>query len=60
MSQESGLSKFAWTCLVIQTVFGIMFILMVRYSDSANASHIANQLGEDHELKENIEKYPGT
>ncbi len=59
MAQEQGLSKFAWTCLILQTVFGVLFILMVRYDDSADAAHIENQLGTNHDLKENIEKYPG-
>ena len=56
--QKSSLTKFAWTCLVLQICFGILFVLLVRYSDSADASHKENQKGEDHELKENIEKYP--
>ena len=57
-NQKSSLSKFAWTCLVLQICFGILFVLLVRYSESADAAHKANQKGEDHDLKENIEKYP--
>ena len=56
--QKSSLSRFAWTCLTLQICFGILFILLVRYSDSANAAHVENQQGKDHDLKENIEKYP--
>ena len=59
MSQEQGLSKFAWTCLILQSIFGVLFILMVRYDKSAMANHVENQLGKDHDLKENLEKYPG-
>ena len=58
MSHASS-SKFAWTCLIFQIVFGILFTLLVRYGDSADAKHKENQLGENHELKENLEKYPG-
>lgn len=58
MAQETGQSKFAWTCLIIQIVFGILYVLMVRYADSADAKHVANQLGTDHELEENLQKYP--
>jgi len=32
---------------------------MVRYAESADAKHTKNQLGNDKELKENLEKYPG-
>ena len=30
----------------------------MRYGESADAKHKENQYGTDHELKENIEKYP--
>ena len=53
-----SLSKFAWTCLIIQIIFVILFILLVRYGESADAHHKENQYGTDHELKENVEKYP--
>ena len=56
---HASLSKFAWTCLICQIVFGILFTLMVRYDTSADAAHKENQLGTNHELKENLEKYPG-
>ena len=32
--------------------------LLYRYAPSASARHVANQNHEDHELKENLEKYP--
>jgi len=58
-SQSLALTKFAWTCAIFQLIFGILFVLFVRYSDSADAKHVENQLGKSHELKENLEKYPG-
>lgn len=51
-------TKFAWACLVIQVVIGILFFLLVRYDDSADATHTQNRLGHNEELKEAIEKYP--
>jgi len=58
VSQATGLSKFAWTCLVLQVVIGGAYVLLVRYHPSADAKHVENQKGEEHELKENLEKYP--
>ena len=64
MSNHQALSqaKFAWTCLILQICFGILFVLLVRYSESADASHTENQKGEDtkirKDLKHNLEKYP--
>jgi hypothetical protein len=31
-----------------------------RYHESADAKHIENQLGTNKELRETLEKYPGT
>ena len=59
LAQEVGLSKFAWTALILQITFAVLFLLLVRYGDSADAKHLDNQLGKDHELEENIKKYPG-
>ena len=42
-------------------MFGVAYILLVRYGESANATHISNQIhGEkqDEELRENMDKYP--
>ena len=44
-------------------VFGIAYMFLLRYEDSANAKHIPNQLRgheKDEKLKENLEKYPST
>ena len=44
-------------------VFGIAYMFLLRYEDSANAKHIPNQLRgheKDQKLKENLEKYPST
>ena len=54
-----SLSKFAWTCVILQIVFVILFTIFVRYGDSANAHNKENQEGKNDELKENLEKYPG-
>ena len=62
---HASLSKFAWTCLIVQIIFGILFTLLVRYDTSADAAYkddngqYVNQLGTNEELKENLEKYPG-
>ena len=56
--QKLSQAKFAWTCLILQICFGILFVLLVRYSESADATHEENQKGLDHDLKENLEKYP--
>lgn len=56
--QKLSQAKFAWTCLILQICFGILFVLLVRYSESADARHSENQKGLDHDLKENLEKYP--
>ena len=56
--QEVGLSKFAWTALILQISFAVVYLLLVRYGESADAKHIENQLGKDHELEENLKKYP--
>ena len=60
MSNHQALSqaKFAWTCLILQICFGILFVLLVRYSESADARHTENQKGKDLDLKHNLEKYP--
>jgi len=61
---HASLSKFAWTCLIVQIIFGILFTLLVRYDTSADAAYkddngqYVNQLGTNEELKENLEKYP--
>ena len=42
-------------------MFGVFYLLMVRYGESADAKHIQNQIhgkGQDEELNENLEKYP--
>ena len=56
--QRLSQAKFAWTCLILQICFGILFVLLVRYAESADATHEENQKGQDKELKENLEKYP--
>ncbi|TRY64235.1 hypothetical protein TCAL_03556, partial [Tigriopus californicus] len=60
-SQFIAQTKFAWACLVIQVVVGILFFLLVRYDDSADATHTPNRLGHNghnEKLQEAIEKYP--
>ena len=56
--QEVALSKFAWTCMILQICFAIFFLLFVRYGHSADALYADGH--HDKELEENIEKYPGT
>jgi hypothetical protein len=58
MGQEVAQSKFLWTLLILQIVFVVFFFLLVRYHPSADASHVENQKGHDHDLEENLEKYP--
>ena len=55
--QEVALTKFAWTCMILQICFAIFFLLFVRYGESADATHIDGH--KNKELEENIEKYPG-
>lgn len=56
--QASAQTKFAWTCLVLQITFALLYFLLARYAPSADAKHIENQLGHDHELEKNVAKYP--
>lgn len=58
MPQQVAQSKFAWTLLVLQVCFGVLYFLLVRYHPSASARNVDNQLGHDHELEENLRKYP--
>ena len=55
--QEVALTKFAWTCMILQICFAIFFLLFVRYGESADATHTDGH--KNKELEENIEKYPG-
>ena len=55
--QYVALSKFAWTCMILQICLAIFFLLFVRYGDSADAMHADGHV--DEELRENIEKYGG-
>ena len=59
MSQSVGQTNFAWLLLIVQITFVALFCILVRYHESADAKHVANQLGTDQHLKENILKYPG-
>ena len=46
---------------LIQVIFGVAYVILVRYGDSANAKHIQNQIhgeDQDEDLKENLAKYP--
>ena len=59
MGQESAQTKFAWTALILQLVFAVLFFLLVRYDHSADAKYVRD--GDEHG-KENLEtvltKYP--
>ena len=57
MSVQLSQIKCLWTCAILQITFAILFFLLVRYHESADARHIENQLHKDEELHENIEKY---
>ncbi len=55
--QEVAMSKFDWTCMILQSCFAIFFLLFVRYGESADAMHVDGHSNKD--LEENLEKYPG-
>ena len=59
MPQSVGQTKFALLLLIVQITVVALFCVLVRYHESADAAHVANQLGTDEHLKENLEKYPG-
>ena len=64
-----NMKKFAIACLVLQSIFAIMYLVMARYDVSADARHWKDGIlkgidgGENKEhikedLKKNLEKYP--
>ena len=53
---QSGLESRAFSGQ--ETLIEIDLPLSCRYHPSADAKHVENQKGEEHELKENLEKYP--
>ena len=57
-AQESAQSKFGWTSLILQITFLVLFFLLVRYDESADAKSLANRKGGSHTLDENLAKYP--
>ena len=64
-----NMKKFAIACLVLQSIFAIMYLVMARYDVSADARHwkegslkgidggeVKKHIEED--LQKNLEKYP--
>ncbi len=61
MSQVRAQSRFLWTLLVLQVVFAVLYLLLVRYNPSADAKNVENQLHggkNSEELEKNLRKYP--
>ena len=54
---ERNQAKFAWACLILQGLFGVLYLVMVRYGKSADAKHRNDDTAKD-ELEENLNKYP--
>ena len=50
--------QFAWTLLILHISFCVVYFLLVSYDPSADAKNVDNQLGKNHKLEENLEKYP--
>ena len=66
---KRNMKKFAIACLVLQSVFAVIYLVMARYDVSADARHWKDGIlkgidgGENKEhikedLKKNLEKYP--
>ena len=66
---KKNMKKFAIACLVLQSVFAVMYLVMARYDVSADARHWKNGIlkgidgsGNKEHIKEdlnmNLEKYP--
>ena len=48
-----NMSKFAIACVIIQCIFAILYLVMVRYGQSASPGNL-----DSHDLAKNLEKYP--
>ena len=67
-NHDRNMSKFAWTCLILQGVFAVLYLVMARYDLSADArmwkdgelKEIAgeNKTKVEADLKLNLDKYP--
>ena len=47
--------------LLFQFIFGVAYVMLVRYGDSANAKNMSNQIEGEiqaEELRKNLDKYP--
>ena len=66
---KKNMKKFAIGCLVLQSVFAVMYLVMARYDVSADARHWKNGILKgfdgsenkkhiEEDLKTNLEKYP--
>ena len=47
--------------LLFQFIFGVAYVMLVRYGDSANAKNMSNQIhgeNQEEELRKNLDKYP--
>ena len=66
---KKNMKKFAIACLVLQSVFAVMYLVMARYDVSADARHwksgilkgiddSENKKHIEEDLKMNLDKYP--
>ena len=47
--------------MLFQFIFGVAYVMLVRYGDSANAKNMSNQIhgeNQEEELRKNLDKYP--
>ena len=47
--------------MLFQFIFGVAYVMLVRYGDSANAKNMSNQIhgeNQEEELRRNLDKYP--
>ncbi len=56
--QRSSQIKMAWTLLLLQLAIAVLYFLLVRYDDSADARHVQNRQGKEPALKRVLDRYP--
>lgn len=58
-NHERNMSKFAIACIIIQCIFAVLYLVMVRYEKSADPLiKISDSKEAKDDLKKNLDKYP--